>query len=136
MAFDNTVTVVGNLTRDPEIRYTPAGSAVATFGLAWNHKDKAGDELVSFFDITCWRDLAENVAASLVKGNRVVVYGRLDYQSWEKDGQRRSKVEVVADDVAPSLRWATVEIIPNPRSDNPGRAAASRRGPAPVDEPF
>ena len=116
MAFDNTVTVVGNLTRDPEIRYTPAGSAVV--------------------DITCWRDLAENVAASLVKGNRVVVYGRLDYQSWEKDGQRRSKVEVVADDVAPSLRWATVEIIPNPRSDNPGRAAASRRGPAPVDEPF
>ena len=131
MAFDNTTTVVGNLTRDPELRYTPAGFAVATFGLAWNYKDKSGDESVSFFDIKCWRDLAENVAASLAKGNRVVVYGRLDYQSWEKDGQRRSKVEIIADDIGPSLRWATAETTPTPRSDSPGRAAT-----APAYEPF
>ena len=73
MAFDNTVTLVGNITRDPELRFTSAGIAVASFGLAWNRKNRDGEESVSFFDVTCWRDLAENVAESLSKGNRVVV---------------------------------------------------------------
>lgn len=111
MAFDNTVTVVGNVTRDPELRFTPGGAAVANFGLAWNRKGQNDEEIVSFFDITCWRSLAENVAESITKGQRVIVYGRLDQRSWEnQEGERRSKVEIVADEVAPSLVWATAEI--------------------------
>ena len=111
MAYDNTVTVVGNVTRDPELRFTPGGAPVANFGLAWNRKDQNDEEVVSFFDITCWRSLAENVAESITKGQRVIVYGRLDQRSWEnQEGERRSKVEIVADEVAPSLVWATAEI--------------------------
>ena len=111
MGFNNTVTVVGNVTRDPELRFTPGGAPVASFGLAWNRKDQNGEEVVSFFDITCWRSLAENVAESITKGQRVIVYGRLDQRSWEnQEGERRSKVEIVADEVAPSLVWATAEI--------------------------
>jgi single-strand DNA-binding protein len=118
MAFDNSVTVVGNVTRDPELRFTPSGAAVATFGLAWNRRSQNArgemEEQVSFFDVTCWRQLAENIAESLTKGTRVIVYGRLEQRSWEtQDGERRSKVEIIADDVAPSLRWATAEITRN-----------------------
>ena len=118
MAFDNTVTVVGNVTRDPELRFTPSGAAVATFGIAWNRRSQNArgetEEQVSFFDVTCWRQLAENVAESLSKGTRVMIYGRLEQRSWEtQDGDRRSKVEIIADDVAPSLKWATTEITRN-----------------------
>jgi single-strand DNA-binding protein len=114
MAFDNTITVVGNVTRDPELRFTPAGAAVANFGVAWNLKRQDGEDQVSFFDVTCWRQLAENVAESLTKGMRVVVYGRLEQRSWQtQDGEKRSKVEIVADEVAPSLKWATAEITRN-----------------------
>ena len=132
MAFDNTVTVVGNVTRDPELRFTPAGAAVATFGLAWNQRSQNArgetEEKVSFFDVTCWRQLAENVAESLSKGTRVVVYGRLEQRSWETtDGDRRSKVEIIADDVAPSLRWATAELT---RNDFKGEAGAPSGAPS------
>ena len=111
MGFNNTVTVVGNVTKDPELRFTPGGAPVANFGLAWNRKDQNGEEVVSFFDITCWRSLAENVAESITKGQRVIVYGRLDQRSWEnQEGERRSKVEIVADEVALCIVWATAEI--------------------------
>lgn len=127
MAFDNTVTVVGNVTRDPELRFTPGGAAVATFGLAWNHRTQnrttnETEEQVNFFDVTCWRQLAENVAESVSKGTRVVVYGRLQQRSWEtQDGDRRSKVEIVADDVAPSLKFATAHVTRNDfRGDSEG----------------
>lgn len=111
MAFDNSVVVVGNVVRDPALKYTPGGAAVCNFGVAWNLKQRDGEEQVCFFDVTCWRDLAENVAGSVHKGDRVVVYGRLDQRSWEgKEGERRSKVEIVADEVAPSLRWATATV--------------------------
>ncbi len=115
MAYDNTVTVVGNITRDPELRYTPSGAAVTSFGVAWNRKGQDGKEdQVSFFDVTCWRQLAENVSESLTKGSRVVIYGRLEQRSWEtQDGDRRSKVEIIADDVAPSLKWASAELTRN-----------------------
>ena len=136
MAFDNTVTLVGNITRDPELRFTPAGIAVANFGLAWNRKNRDGEESVSFFDITCWRDLAENVAESLSKGNRVVVYGRLDQQTWENDnGERRSKVEVIADEVAPSLRWATAEVTRTEFRGEAGSSVVSGGGQAPSQAP-
>ncbi|MYI15259.1 MAG: single-stranded DNA-binding protein, partial [Acidimicrobiaceae bacterium] len=107
MGFDNTVTVVGNVTRDPELRFAQSGMAIAQFGLAWNRRRQDQEDEVSFFDVTCFRQLAENVAESLKKGARVVVYGTLQQRSWENDqGDRRSKVEILADDVAPSLRWA------------------------------
>jgi single-strand DNA-binding protein len=115
MAFDNTVTIIGNVTRDPELRYLTSGTALASFGVAWNnrYKDRNGDQVedTSFFDVTCWRDLADNVAESISKGDRVIVYGKLEQRSWEtQDGEKRSKVEIVADEVAPSLRWATARV--------------------------
>ena len=146
MGFDNTVTVVGNITRDPELRFTQAGLAITTFGLAWNRRRQDGDDEVSFFDITCFRQLAENVAESLHKGARVVIYGTLQQRSWENaDGDRRSKVEILADDVAPSLRWATVELTRNEyrgASGGQGSGRGERRDskPAPTfspdEEPF
>ena len=145
MGFNNTVTVVGNVTRDPELRFTPNGAAVTSFGLAWNRKGQNDEEIVSFFDITCWSGLAENVAESIHKGDRVVVYGRLDQRSWENpEGERRSKVEIVADDVSPSLRRATVEITRNEfrGGDGGGSAAPSSGGgrsastPQTDEEPF
>ena len=118
---DNTVTLVGNVTREPELRYTPSGQAMAKFGLAVNRRwqNRASgewEEATSFFDVTCWQQLAENVAESVQKGTRIVVTGRLDQRSWEtQDGDKRSKVEIVADEVAPSLKWATAEITKNER---------------------
>ncbi len=114
MGFDNTVTVVGNVTRDPELRFTQGQMAIATFGVAWNKKKREGEDEVSFFDVTCFRQLAENVAESITKGTRVVIYGTLQQRSWENnEGQRRSKVEILADDVAPSLKWASAQISRN-----------------------
>ncbi|MEO7556431.1 MAG: single-stranded DNA-binding protein [Acidimicrobiales bacterium] len=122
---DNTVTVIGNVTRDPELRFTPSGMAIATFGLAVNRmwtdrQTNERKEQVSFFDIKCWSQLGENVSTSVAKGNRVIVSGRLEQQSWEQDGQKRSKVEIVADEVGPSLRWATAAISRNERKDAGG----------------
>ena len=111
-----TTTVVGNLTRDPEIRYTREGQATTALSLAvnrrWQNRDtKEWEESTSFLDVICWRDLAENVALSLTKGARVVVTGRLEQRSWETDeGDRRSKVEIVADEIGASLRFATADI--------------------------
>jgi len=132
---DTSVTIAGNATRDPEIRYTAAGVPVASFGVAVGTRKKEGDGWVDgpthFFDVTCWRQLAENVAESVEKGTRVVVTGRLEYQSWETDdGQKRSKVQIVADEVGPSLRWATCEVTRTERSD---RAVAAKNT-APVDD--
>ena len=117
------VTIVGNLTRDPELRFTPSGAPVTTFGVAvnrrWQNRDsQQWEESTSFFNVTCWRDLAQNVSESLEKGSRVLVSGRLDQRSWEtQDGDKRSVVEIVADEVGPSLRWATAEISRNERRD-------------------
>ena len=114
--MSNATTLSGNLTRDPEIRYTREGQANATFGLAvtrrWQPRgSEEWEEATSFFDVVCWRGLAENVALSLVKGARVLVTGRLEQHSWETDnGERRTRVEVIADEVGPSLRFATVEV--------------------------
>src|SRR5258708_29410187 len=105
---DNTITIVGNVTRDPELRFTSSGQAAASFGLAvnrrWqNRQTQEWEEAVSFFDVTCWRDLAENVAETVTKGARVIVTGRLEQRSWETDdGERRSRTEVVAHAVGPS----------------------------------
>ena len=155
---DNTVTVIGNVTRDPELRFTPSGQAIATFGLAvnrrWqNRQTQEWEEQVSFFDVTCWAQLGQNVSDTLVKGSRAIVTGRLEQRSWETDqGDKRSKVEIIADEVGPSLRWATAEITRNERREGEsgpagggggGGGAASRpvSNPAPAgydpnEEPF
>lgn len=134
MAIDNNVTITGNVTRDPELRFTPSGQAVANFGVAvnrrWqNRQSQEWEEQVSFFDVTCWAQLAENVSETLSKGTRVTVTGRLDQRSWEtQDGDKRSKVEIVADDVAISLRFATAEVTRNERRGDGGGGAGGGGG--------
>lgn len=126
MAAGNNVDLVGNVTRDPELRFTPSGQAVATFGLAvnrrWqNRQTNEWEEAVSFFDIVCWAQMAENVSETVSRGTRVMVTGRLEQRSWEnQEGEKRSKVEVVADEIGPSLRWATAQVQKNERSDSGG----------------
>lgn len=111
---DNTVTVVGNLTRDPELRFTTGGKGIASFGIAVNRRyQQNGDwvEKVSFFNVTAWDTLGENASASLQKGNRVIVTGRLEQREYEtSSGEKRNVVEIVADELGPSLRWARTDI--------------------------
>ena len=104
MASFNKVLLMGNLTRDPELRYTSGGTAVASFGLAVNRKFKQGEEWkdeVCFVDITVWAKQGENCAEYLNKGSQAFIEGRLNYQTWEdkQSGQQRSKLEVVANNV-------------------------------------
>ena len=135
---DNSITLVGNVTRDPELRFTNSGQPTASFGLAenrrWqNRQTQEWEEQVSFFDIVCWREMAENVSESIQKGSRVVVTGRLEQRSWEtSDGDKRSKIEVVADEVGPSLRWATAQITRNERR---GPSEGARGGSRPAAAP-
>src|SRR6476620_5597166 len=99
----NQVTLMGNLTRDPELRQTPTGQNVTSFSLALNrsYKDQGGEwqEATDYIDIVCWGPLAERVSQYLSKGRRCLVQGRLQSRSWEQDGQKRNKVEVLANDV-------------------------------------
>jgi single-strand DNA-binding protein len=136
MANGNSITLVGNLTRDPELRYTPSGAASAQFGIAvnrrWqNRQTNEWEEAVSFFNIVAWRDLAENASESLSKGSRVIVTGRLEQRSYETaEGEKRSVVEVVADEIGPSLRWATTEITKNERRSGEGGGGGGGNAPA------
>jgi single-strand DNA-binding protein len=151
---DNNISLVGNVTREPELRYTQGGQAVTKFGLAVNRRwQQNGEwkEQVSFFDVVCWGQLGENAATSLGKGTRVVVNGRLEQRSYETaQGEKRSSVEVVADEVGPSLRWATAQVERNDRrtgdagssmasssSSSPSRPSApSENSYSPDEEPF
>jgi single-strand DNA-binding protein len=138
---DNTITLVGNLTRDPELRFTPSGLATATLGIAVNRRrqNQGGEweEQTSFFNVVCWRDMAENVSQSLQKGARVLVTGRLEQRSYQtQDGEKRSVIEVIADEIGPSLRWATAGVQKNDRRE-PGEAGAGGGGGRPVaNEPM
>ena len=134
----------GNVTRDPELRFTPSGQPVATFGLAvnrrWqNRQTQQWEEAVSYFDIVCWGQLAENVAESITKGTRLMVTGRLDQRTWEtQEGDKRSKVEIVADEVGPSLRWATASVTKNERRggfDGGAGGGGGQSAPAPSAPP-
>jgi single-strand DNA-binding protein len=126
---DNTITLVGNITRDPELRFTNTGQATANFGVAvnrrWqNRQSGEWEEAVSFFNIVCWREMAENAAESLSRGSRIIVTGRLEQRSYQaQDGEKKSVVEVVADDIGPSLRWATAKVVKNDRRA-PGEGSA------------
>jgi single-strand DNA-binding protein len=144
---DNTVTLVGNITRDPELRYTTGGRGVASFGLAVNRRYQVNgewQEQTSFFNVVAWGTLGENAAASLNKGARVVVFGRLEQRSYEtQEGEKRNVFEVIADDLGPSLRWAQAQVERTSRSsDSSGGApapAGGGRAPDPIygdEEPF
>lgn len=99
----NQVTIMGNLTRDPELRQTPNGQSVCSFSLALNrsYKDASGEwqEATDYIDVVAWATLAERISQYLTKGRRALVQGRLQSRSWEQDGVKRSKVEVLASDV-------------------------------------
>lgn len=138
MSSENTVTLVGNATKDPDLRYTASGSAVAAFGLAVNRRYQQNGEWVevtSFFNIVAWRDLGEHLAASITKGTRVFVTGRLEQRSYDdKEGNKRSVTEVIADDAGPSLKWAECTIERIARDDS--RGSSGNTGPLPEEEPF
>jgi single-strand DNA-binding protein len=145
MASENSVTVVGNLTRDPELRYTTSGRGVASFGLAVNRRYQQNgewQEVTSFFNVVAWGDLGENLAASVEKGARVIVTGRLEQRSYEKDGEKKSIVEIVADEAGPSLRWAQAQVERISRDSNSSSSSSGgggQRQPDPVygdEEPF
>jgi single-strand DNA-binding protein len=144
MASENSVTLVGNLTRDPELRYTTGGRGVASFGLAVNRRYQQNgewQEQTSFFNITAWGDLGENLAASVTKGSRVIVTGRLQQREYQtKEGENRTIVEVIADEAGPSLRWAQAQVERISRDAAPsGGGDGGSRAPDPVygdEEPF
>jgi len=102
-------TYIGNLTRDPEIKFTNNGNAVCSFAVAVTKK-RGEEEYVSYFDCSAWGSLAENVTKTLKKGDRVVVFGTLTQDRFEKDGQKRSSVNLTVEAVGPDLRWATAVI--------------------------
>jgi len=146
--MDNTVTIVGNLTREPELRFTNTGRGMAQFGVAvnrrWqNRQSGEWEEQVSFFNVTAWGDLGENCAASLAKGSRVIINGRLEQRSYEtQQGEKRSVVEIIADEVGPSLRWARAEVTRNERTEGGGGGGFQGGGggggqsrPAPNEDP-
>ena len=126
MAADNTVVLVGNLVDDPELRFTPQGVAVANFRMAVSRRVPDGnggwkDADTSFFRVNCWRQLAENVAESLQRGSRTMVSGRLKMRQWEtQEGEKRSVIEVEADEVGPSLKWATAKVEKTSRGGGGG----------------
>ncbi len=127
MAGDTTLTVIGNLTDDPELRFTPSGAAVAKFRIASTPRfmDKAsgewkdGDPL--FLSCTVWRQVAENVAESLSKGSRVIVSGRLRQRTYDtKEGEKRTVIDLEVDEIGPSLRYATAKVQRMSRSGGGG----------------
>ncbi|WP_285791507.1 single-stranded DNA-binding protein [Micromonospora sp. NBRC 101691] len=127
MAGDTTITVIGNLTDDPELRFTPSGAAVAKFRVASTPRflDKASGEWKDgeplFLSCTVWRQVAEHVAESLQRGSRVIVSGRLRQRSYEtREGEKRTVIELEVDEIGPSLRYATAKVQKMSRSGGGG----------------
>ncbi|NYG06955.1 single-strand DNA-binding protein [Phycicoccus badiiscoriae] len=132
MAGDTVITVIGNITGDPELRFTPSGAAVANFTVASTPRQfdrqsnewKDGETL--FMRCSVWRDAAENVAESLQRGTRVIVSGRLKSRSYEtKEGEKRTVVEMEVDEVGPSLRYATAKVNRTQRGTGGGQGGFS-----------
>lgn len=137
----NSITVVGNLTRDPELRYTQGGKATVRVGVAVNRSYQVNgewQEATTYLNLVAWDQLAENIAASLTKGARVLATGRLDVREYDdREGVKRTTVEIVVDDVAASLRRASVTIEKNPgRGEDAGAPRAARSSAPAADEPF
>ena len=141
---ENSVTLVGNLTDDPELRFTAQGAAVANFRIAVSKRVRDAqtnewkDGETSYFRVNVWRQLAENVAETLTKGNRVIVTGTLKMRSWEtQEGEKRTVVEIEATEVGPSLKWATAKIERTSRTGGQGAEGGDWAGtPAPEEVPF
>src|SRR6201995_2539850 len=153
MAGDTIITVVGNLTGDPELRFTPSGAAVANFTVASTPRafdrqtNEWKDQETLFMRCSVWREAAENIAESLVRGNRVLVTGRLKSRSYEtKEGEKRTVVELEVDEVGPSLRYATAKVNKVQRGSatvggfgsggGSGGSGSGGFGGAPVDDPW
>ena len=135
MAGDTTITIIGNLTGDPELRFTPSGAAVANFTVAstprtfdrQSNEWKDGETL--FMRCSIWRDAAENVAESLVRGTRVIVSGRLKSRSYEtKEGEKRTVIEMEVDEVGPSLRYASAKVTKTQRGGGGGGGFGGQGG--------
>jgi single-strand DNA-binding protein len=142
MSGETTITVIGNLTSDPELRFTPSGSAVANFTVASTPRTfdrqtnewKDGETL--FLRASVWREAAENVAESLTKGTRVIVSGRLKSRSYEtKEGEKRTVVELEVDEIGPSLRYANVKVNRSQRSNQGGQGAGGFGNQGPGSQP-
>jgi single-strand DNA-binding protein len=139
MAGETTITVIGNLTADPELRFTPSGAAVASFTVASTPRtfDRATGEWrdgeALFLRCNIWRQAAENVAESLTRGMRVLVSGRLRQRSFEtREGEKRTVVELEVDEIGPSLRYATAKVNKVSRGQGSGGYGSG----APVDDPW
>jgi len=136
MAGDTVITVIGNLTSDPELRWTPSGAAVANFTIASTPRTldretqewKDGEAL--FLRCSVWREAAENAAESLTRGSRVMAQGRLKQRSFEtKEGEKRTVIELEVDEIGPSLRYATATVSKAARSGHgPGRGSGGGNG--------
>ncbi len=132
---DNTITVAGNITRDPELKFLNSGQAAVRLSIAvnrrWqNRQTQEWEERVSYFEVAGYGALAENAANSLTKGTRVIVSGRLEQRSWEtENGDKRSIVEINADEIAPSLRFATAVVTRTPRAEGSNFSAPDRPAP-------
>jgi single-strand DNA-binding protein len=162
MAGETVITVVGNITDDPELRFTPSGAAVANFTVASTPRTlnkqtnewEDGEPL--FLRCSIWRQAAENVAESLQKGARVIVQGRLKARTWEtREGEKRTSFEIDVDEIGPSLRWATAKVTrasrsgggggygggapsqqPDPWASNAPQGGAPQGGGAPANDPW
>jgi single-strand DNA-binding protein len=143
MAGETTITVVGNLTADPELRFTQAGAAVASFTVASTPRtfDRASGEWKDgealFLRCSIWRQAAENVAESLTRGMRVIVQGRLRQRSFDtKEGEKRTVIEMEVDEVGPSLRYATAKVNKAARGSGGGGGGFGGGSGAPADDPW
>jgi single-strand DNA-binding protein len=144
MAGDTVITVIGNITGDPELRFTPSGAAVANFTVASTPRQfdrqsnewKDGETL--FMRCSVWRDAAENVAESLQRGTRVIVTGRLKSRSYEtKEGEKRTVIEMEVDEVGPSLRYATAKVNKTQRGGGGGFGGGQQGGGgSPQEDPW
>jgi single-strand DNA-binding protein len=139
---DNAITVVGNVTRDPELKFLNSGQAALKMSIAvnrrWqNRQTQEWEERVSYFEVVGYGAMAENAANSLTKGSRVIVSGRLEQRSWEtENGDKRSIVEINADEIGPSLKWATAVVTRTPRAEGSNFQSSDRPAAAPrANEP-
>jgi single-strand DNA-binding protein len=136
MTGEPLVTLVGNVAAEPDLKFLPSGASVCNFSLASTPRVKDGDSWVDgetmWVRCAAWRELAENVAESLVKGTRVIVQGRLKVRSFEQDGQKRTSIEMDVDAVGPELRFATAKVAKVQRSDGGGGQQSSRSAPRPA----
>lgn len=142
MALENSITVIGNLTRDPELRYTTQGTAVVNFSVAHTPRRKTDsgweDGDTSFFNCSAWRDLGEHIAASFQKGQRVIVIGTMQQRSWEdNDGNKRTSYDVQVDEAGHSLKWGEAHFDKAERTGNKSSNTPPPNEPIYTDEePF